>query len=164
MNPRDPFGAYSISSRAPSTTRPSLHFSSILQAMKFPILLPEKFERLADQLKIHPEDIEEHAVRGSGAGGQKINKTSSCIELRHVPTGVLVRVQKHREQSKNRASAYKLLFLKIEEKIRGKESENAKKIFKLRKQKQKRSKRAKEKMLQEKHHHSEIKEGRKPIL
>ena len=103
-------------------------------------------------------------MRGSGAGGQKINKTSSTVRLRHVPTGTEVRMQKHREQSANRASAWKLMILKLDELKRGKESKLQQKIFKLRKQKQRRSRKAKEKMLQEKHQRAEIKEGRKNII
>lgn len=125
--------------------------------MSFSIPLPDFFLKKADELKIFPEDIVETFVRGSGKGGQKINKTSSTVLVRHLPTGLEVRCQKHREQSKNRLSAYKLLINKIEFLKKGKESERAKKIFKLRKQKQKRSKRAKEKMLEFKHKRSELK-------
>lgn len=132
--------------------------------MEFPVELPPVFLQKAAALKIRAEDIAEHFVRGSGKGGQKINKTSSTVVLRHLPTGMEVRVQKHREQSKNRISAYKLLILKIEEKVRGRESERAKKIFKLKKQKQKRSKRAKEKMLEAKKRRSEFKETRRKIF
>lgn len=128
--------------------------------MNFPVELPTNFLQKAQELKIQPEDILESFIRGSGHGGQKINKTSSCVLLRHQPTGIEVRCQKYREQSTNRLSAYKLLILKIEEKVKGIESDRAKKIFKLRKQKRKRSKRAKEKMLEQKHHHSEIKQNR----
>ncbi len=128
--------------------------------MNFPVELPPHFLEKAEALKIFPWDITEQFVRGSGKGGQKINKTSSTVLLRYLPTGIEVRCQKHREQSKNRLSAYKLLILKIEEQVRGRESERAKKIFKLKKQKQKRSKRAKEKMLRYKHHRSEIKKTR----
>ena len=128
--------------------------------MNFPIPLPPYFLQKAEELQIHPEDISESFIRGSGKGGQKINKTSSCVLLRHQPTGIEVRCQKHREQSLNRLSAYKLLILKIEQKIKGLQSDRAQKIFKLRKQKRKRSKRAKEKMLAAKHHHSEIKQNR----
>lgn len=131
--------------------------------MEFPIELPPNFLQKAEELKIKPEDILESFIRGSGKGGQKINKTSSCVLLRHQPTGIEVRCQKHREQSANRLSAYKLLILKIEEKIKGIESDRAKKIFKLRKQKRKRSKRAKEKMLEQKHHRGEIKQTRSPL-
>jgi len=130
----------------------------------FPVELPPKTLGLAAALNIDPKDIEEHFTKGSGHGGQKINKTSSCVELHHVPTGIDVRVQKHREQSKNRISAYKLLILKIEEHVKGKKSEIQKEIFKKRKQKQRRSRRSKEKMLEEKHHHSGIKESRKKIM
>lgn len=131
--------------------------------MNFPIDLPPKFLEKVQQLQINPQDISEDFIRGSGKGGQKINKTNSCVLLRHLPTGIEVRCQKHREQSKNRISAYKLLILKIEEKIRGSESEKAQKVFKLRKQKQKRSKRAKEKILQVKKQRGELKETRKNI-
>lgn len=131
--------------------------------MNFPVDLPEYFLQKAQELQVRPEDISEFFIRGSGSGGQKINKTSSCVLLRHYPTGIEVRCQKHREQSANRLSAYKLLILKIEEKIKGVESERAKKIFKLRKQKQKRSKRAKEKMLELKKRRSEIKGTRGPV-
>lgn len=131
--------------------------------MDFPIELPPNFIQKALELKVNPGDILESFIRGSGHGGQKINKTSSCVLLRHQPTGIEVRCQKHREQSSNRLSAYKLLILKIEEKIKGIESDRAKKIFKLRKQKRKRSKRAKEKMLSDKHHHGEIKAARSQV-
>lgn len=131
--------------------------------MNFPVELPPNFLQKAEELKVKPEDILESFIRGSGHGGQKINKTSSCVLLRYQPTGIEVRCQKHREQSANRLSAYKLLILKIEEKIKGIESDRAKKIFKLRKQKRKRSKRAKEKMLEQKHHRSEIKQTRSTL-
>ncbi len=131
--------------------------------MSFPVSLNEHYQSLALALRISASDIEEQFVRGGGKGGQKINKTSSTVLLKHLPTGIEVRCQKHREQSKNRLSAYKLLIQKIETKIRGKESLQAQKIFKLRKQKQKRSKRAKEKMLDQKKSHGEIKAGRKDV-
>lgn len=128
--------------------------------MNFPVDLPPHFLAKADELKIFPWDISESFVRGSGKGGQKMNKTSSCVLLRHTPTGIEVRCQKHREQSGNRLSAYKLLILKIEDKVKGVRSERAKKIFKLKKQKQKRSKCAKEKMLAAKKSRGEIKKAR----
>ncbi len=131
--------------------------------MNFWTTLPEQYQVLADRLRIFPADIEEQFVRGGGKGGQKINKTSSTVLLKHRPTGIEVRCQKHREQSKNRLSAYKLLIQKIDERVRGKASLQAQKIFKLKKQKQKRSKRAKEKMLALKKSHSEVKTNRKAI-
>lgn len=131
--------------------------------MAFPENLSPLILKKAAELKISEGDIIEKWITGGGKGGQKINKTASCVMLKHEPSGIIVKCQKHREQSKNRLSAYKLLVLKIEEIVKGKESERAKKIFKLRKQKQKRSKRAKEKMLDAKSHRGEIKEQRKII-
>ncbi|MDX9971074.1 MAG: peptide chain release factor-like protein [Candidatus Gracilibacteria bacterium] len=132
--------------------------------MNFPIELSLNLLNKASSLNILPNDISEQFVRGGGKGGQKINKTSSTVLLKHLPTGIEVRCQKHREQSKNRLSAYKLLILKIEEVKLGKESDLAKKIFKLKKQKMKRSKRAKEKILDQKKQRSEIKALRKDVI
>jgi protein subunit release factor B len=123
-----------------------------------PVLLKK-----AEELGIVAADISEKCVVGGGSGGQKINKTSSCVMLKHLPTGTIVKCQKHREQSRNKLSAYKLLILKIEDQVKGKESDRAKKIFKIKKQKQKRSKRAKEKILHDKSHHAEIKKQRGPV-
>jgi protein subunit release factor B len=131
--------------------------------MEFPVDLPPDFLARATSLGVRAEDIEEHFIRGSGHGGQKINKTASCVQLVHRPTGIEVRCQKHREQSKNRLSAYKLLILKIEERVRGTESKRQQEIFKIRKQKQRRSRKGKEKMLREKHRHSDIKQARGPV-
>lgn len=131
--------------------------------MDFPVPLPPKMLEKAESLKISPEDISEKHITGSGKGGQKINKTASCVLLKHLPTNTTVKCQKHREQSKNRLSAYKLLILKIEDQIKGAKSERAQKIHKLKKQKQRRSKRAKEKILDQKSRRSEIKDHRKPV-
>jgi protein subunit release factor B len=81
--------------------------------------------------------------------------------LKHIPTGIEVRVQKYREQSKNRLSAWKLLILKIEEKEKGEESKIQKEAFKIRKQKQKRNKRAQEKVLGDKKQRGDVKEARR---
>ena len=132
--------------------------------MSFPVDLPPPLLVLAEELGLQPEDVEEQFTRGTGKGGQKMNKTSSVVQLLHRPTGIEVKMQRHREQSKNRLSAWKLLILKLEERVKGKESKQAQAIFKIRKQKARRSKKAKEKMLVEKHHRGEIKEGRQSVL
>lgn len=129
--------------------------------MSLPIDLPPPLVTLAAELGLRPEDVDERFVRGSGKGGQKINKTSSTVQLIHRPTGIDVRMQRHREQSKNRLSAWKLLILKLEERVKGKESQLQQEIFKLRKRKQRRTQRSKEKMLEQKHYRSGIKEGRR---
>lgn len=132
--------------------------------MFFPVSISDELTEKAAKLGIHAQDVEEKFVRGSGAGGQKVNKTSSTVWLRHGPTGVEVKIQKHREREKNRQSAYKLLILKIEAIILGKKSAVMQKQFKVRKQKQRRNRKSKEKMLQEKHHRADIKAARKSPL
>lgn len=131
--------------------------------MNFPVELPYRFVAKAIELKIRAEDIEEQMVRGSGKGGQKVNKTASCVFLKHVPSGFMVKCQKHREQRANRLSAYKLLILKIEDSVKGDRSERAKKIHKLRKQKARRSRKSKEKMLKAKAHRAELKVSRRSV-
>ena len=137
--------------------------NNYLQFMDFPVELPEHYLKKAEKLEIEAEQIEESFIHGSGAGGQKINKTANCVRLNYLPLDIEIKCQKHRERSKNRISAYKLLIDKIEHKILGDESKIAKKIFKIRKQKQRRSRKAKEKMLEEKHRKSEVKESRRKI-
>lgn len=69
-------------------------------------------------LGLDPADVEERFVRGSGPGGQKINKTSSTVWLRHRPTGVEVRCQAERSQAVNRETAWIELCLRLEERAR----------------------------------------------
>ena len=118
--------------------------------------LREKMERLG----IFEKDIVEKFIRSSGHGGQNVNKTSTCVYLKHVPTQIEVKCQKERSQGLNRYHARKILTDKIEEMIRGKESEEQQRIAKIRRQKRKRSKRAKEKMLEEKRKQSQKKASR----
>lgn len=127
----------------------------------FPIPLSLKSLLKATELKVYAADIEELFIRGSGHGGQKINKTSSTVWLKHVPTGLEVKVQQYREQSTNRRLAYQQLIDKIETLVKGRKSEHMKRLFKLRKQKQRRKKRAQEKVLEAKKRHGMIKAGRK---
>lgn len=131
--------------------------------MDFPVSLAPDLLEKAEKLKVFPEDVEEKFIRGGGAGGQKINKTNSCVWLKHLPTGVEVKCQRHRERERNRSSAYKLLVNKVEELVLGKRSEAAQKAFKIRKQKKRRSRRAKEKMVDEKRHRGAIKKTRKSV-
>ena len=131
--------------------------------MPFPVVFSEKFLHIAEECHVHPEHIEEHFTYGAGPGGQKKNKTSSCVELTHHPTGIVVRMQRFREQSRNRIAAYELLLLKIEEYYKGVESALAHEEYKRQKQMQRRPRRAKEKMLQEKRKRGETKEGRRGV-
>ncbi len=114
-------------------------------------------------LGISENDIEETFVRSSGPGGQKVNKTSSCVQLLHVPTGLSVKCQQERSQSLNRFLARRLLLDKIERVQKGFVEEERVKVEKIRRQKRKRSRRAKEKILSAKHHQAEKKTFRSKI-
>ena len=114
-----------------------------------------------DSLGIKETDLEEKFIRSSGKGGQKVNKTSSCVYLKHRPTGIEVKCQKERSQALNRFFARRILADKIESLILGRKSEEHRRIEKIRRQKRKRSRRAKEKMLRYKKMRSEKKKLRK---
>jgi protein subunit release factor B len=87
-------------------------------------------------------DLDESFIRGTGPGGQKINKTSSCVLLKHKPTGLEVKMQKERTQPLNRYYARKRLCELLEEKLLGNKSPAALKQAKIRKQKQRRQRRS----------------------
>jgi len=101
-------------------------------------------------LGILEEDLEEQFVRSSGRGGQHVNKTSTCVMLRHRPSELQVKCQMMRSQSENRYLARRILCERLEEKLLGEKSERAQKRHKIRARKRKRSRRAKEKMLRDK--------------
>jgi protein subunit release factor B len=110
---------------------------------------PEKIRDLENRMKdlgIQEKDIDEKFIRAQGRGGQKVNKTSTCVYLKHIPTGIEVKCQKARIQAMNRFFARRILTNKIEELLLGGSSSKAKKIDKAHKQKQKRTKRAREKV------------------
>jgi peptide chain release factor len=123
----------------------------------------EKQKSLAawmSRLGLCEQDLEEKFILGSGKGGQKINKTSSCVCLRHVPTGLEVRCQRARSQALNRFFARREMCERLEARRLGAASRARQEAERIRRQKRRRSRRQKQRMLEEKHRQSERKASR----
>ncbi|NOZ25060.1 MAG: peptide chain release factor-like protein [Nitrospirae bacterium] len=106
---------------------------------------PEKLKALKERMEalgIREEEILEKFVRSGGHGGQKVNKTSTCVYLKHIPTGIEVKCQESRSQPLNRFLARRYLAEKIEQRLFGTESPAAKERQRIRKQKLRRKRKA----------------------
>jgi peptide chain release factor len=124
---------------------------------------PQSEKRLLgkmEKLGVAEEDLLEKFIKGGGPGGQKINKTSSCVYLLHRPTGIEIKCQRTRSQALNRFYARRELCERLEERILGRESKRQQEIEKIRRQKRRRSRKQKERMLKAKHERSVVKKGR----
>lgn len=127
--------------------------------------MADKWEELTSRmgrLSIHEEDLVEKFILGSGSGGQKINKTSSCVYLKHLPTGIEVKCQKTRSRDLNRLYARRDLCERLEERLFQTKSAKQQEVEKIRRQKRRRSRRSKEKMLADKKNLSSKKQLRQP--
>lgn len=97
--------------------------------------------RRMEELGVREEELEERFVRSSGKGGQHLNKTSSCAQIRHLPTGIEARCGRERSQSLNRFLARRELLEKIA-RSRGLATSADDAAERIRKQKQRRSRRS----------------------
>ena len=111
-------------------------------------------------LGIREEDLDESFIHSGGKGGQNVNKVATCVLLVHRPTGTAVKCQRERTQGRNRVIARQLLAEKIETARLGRASARAQEAAKIRHQKRRRSRRAKEKILAAKHARSDTKATR----
>ena len=112
------------------------------------------------KLRLREEDLEESFIRGSGAGGQKINKTSSTVVLRHIPSGIEVRCQRERSQSQNRLVARHELCDRLEAIYQKVKLDAQNEREKKRRQTRDRPRGLKRRYVAGKRHRSEIKQGR----
>ncbi len=128
---------------------------------EFPEVVEAPLRARFVSLGVHPGEVTERFVRGTGAGGQKINKTSSTVWLRHGPTGVEVRIQDERSQNQNRALAWAALAEKLE--WRRAEAANAVQAARelARRQKRQKSRGQKAAMIAAKKHRARIRGARR---
>ncbi len=126
----------------------------------FPDIVEASLRARFVSLGVRPEEVEEVFIRGAGAGGQKINKTSSTVRLRHLPTGVEVRCQRERNQSVNRLLAWTELAYKLEwrRQMAANEAQAARELA--RRQKRQKSRGQKARMIATKRHRAKIKTTR----
>jgi len=115
--------------------------------------LNERMERLG----VTDNDFRETFIRSSGPGGQKVNKAASCVQLVHIPSGLSVKCQQSRSQALNRFLARRLLLDRLERIQQGLVQADRDRIEKIKRQKRRRFRRAKEKILELKHMQSEKK-------
>ncbi len=130
------------------------------------MISPEKIEairKLMAEASVYEDDLEESFIMGGGPGGQKTNKTSSVVRLSHGPSGVAVKVGESRSREDNRWLARRMLAETILDNEHKRKSAARQKAEKIRRQKRRRSRRQKQKMLADKHAHSEIKAMRKKV-
>ena len=131
------------------------------------MITKEKWNRLHVRMRllgIDEDDLYEKFILGAGSGGQKINKTHSCVWLKHIPTTIITKCQQTRSREMNRYFARVRLCEKLDALIRKEKSDQQKAIEKIRRQKKRRSRRAKEKMRDDKKHLSKQKQMRKKPL
>ncbi|MEA3489854.1 MAG: peptide chain release factor-like protein [Candidatus Omnitrophota bacterium] len=129
-------------------------------------ITPRKEKNLREKMRrfgVKECDLTERFIRSSGRGGQNVNKVSTCVYLKHDPTGIEVKCGRERSQVLNRFLARRILIGKIEQAVHERTSEERRRLEKIRRQKRGRSRKAKERMLADKKKRSEKKTLRRPV-
>ena len=121
----------------------------------------DALKRRMAKLRILENDLIERFIRGTGHGGQKINKTSSCVYLHHRPSGIEIKCQAQRSREMNRYFVRRELCDRIEEIEQGRKSERRQRIEKIRRQKRRRSRRQRQREVGLKRQHGQKKEFRR---
>lgn len=122
-----------------------------------------RIKELMAEASVFEEEIEESFILGGGPGGQKTNKTSNVVRLKHDPSGLNIRFGETRSREDNRWLARRALAEAILERENKRKSARRQEAERKRRQKRRRSRRQKQRMLEEKHAHSEKKAARKPV-
>ena len=122
--------------------------------------LPTQIDERLTALGVRVDEIDERFVRGTGPGGQKINKTSSTVWLRHRPTGIEVRCQRERSQAVNREVAWAELCAKLEARARAAAAEVVDARETERRRTRQKSRGQKARMIAGKKHRAKIKKTR----
>lgn len=115
------------------------------------------------RLGLRDEDIIENFVASSGPGGQNVNKVATCVQLKHIPTGVEVRCQKERSQAANRYAARVILCEKVEGRLAALGAQERQRQEKIRRQNRRRSQASRLRMLDTKRRHAQKKKMRRKV-
>ncbi len=127
----------------------------------------EKWGRLAERMaKLHIHEVEliEKFILGSGRGGQKLHKTASTVYLKHLPSGLEIKCQYSRSRDDNRYFARERLCDKLQSTLSDEKTREQQRVEKIKRQKKRRSRRTKQKMLDEKSRQGQLKRLRKKPL
>ncbi|MEW6075959.1 MAG: peptide chain release factor-like protein [Candidatus Omnitrophota bacterium] len=122
------------------------------------------FKKEMERLKIRPQDVQERFIRSRGPGGQNVNKTSTCVCLRHVPTGIEARCQRERSQSLNRMYAWEALIEKIRQRLWVQQMQERTKRVKEKKARWRRPEYLTQRLVESKRRHSQKKRARAKLL
>ncbi len=128
----------------------------------------QKWQQLRQRMQtldISEDQLEEKFTIGSGRGGQKLQKSSTCVYLKHLPSQTIIKCQATRSRESNRFTARRRLCEKLEEQHSDHQQQIQQRLAKIRRQKKRRSRRAKQKLLNDKQHQSRLKTTRKkPVI